>query len=76
MRPAAAAISTLLCTLALAASPGGKDFVRLAPEQLHWKDVPDSHGVQSVTIAGDPDGPQGLYIERVRFPPHVMDRPH
>jgi quercetin dioxygenase-like cupin family protein len=76
MRLTATLATTLFCTLTLAASPGGKDFVRLTPEQLHWEEVPDSYGVQSVTIAGDPGGRQGLYIQRVRFPPHVMDRPH
>jgi quercetin dioxygenase-like cupin family protein len=76
MRLPATMLSILLCTLALATSPGGKDFVRLTPEQLHWRDIPGSHGAQSVTIAGDPDGRHGLYIQRVRFPPHVMDRPH
>jgi len=50
-------------------------FVRLAPEDIHWQDVPDAHGAQIATIAGDPSGP-GLYVQRVRFPPHVMDRPH
>jgi quercetin dioxygenase-like cupin family protein len=76
MRPAVTLSTVLLCALALGASLSGKDFVRLTPEQLRWEVVPDSHGVQSVTIAGDPDGRQGLYIQRVRFPPHVMDRPH
>lgn len=76
MRLPVTVVSTFLCTLALAASLGGKDFVRATPEQLHWQDVPDSHGVRSVSIAGDPAAQQGLYIERVRFPPHVMDRPH
>jgi len=50
-------------------------FVRLTPEQIHWQDMPDAYGGQIATIAGDPDRP-GLYVQRVRFPPHVMDRPH
>jgi len=50
-------------------------FVRLTPDQVRWQDVPESHGVQIATIAGDPSG-HGLYVQRVRFPPHVMDRPH
>ncbi|HXW73377.1 MAG TPA: cupin domain-containing protein [Steroidobacteraceae bacterium] len=53
----------------------GPDFVRLTPEQVRWQDVPGSPGVQMATIAGDPSG-HGLYLQRVRFPPHVMDRPH
>jgi quercetin dioxygenase-like cupin family protein len=53
----------------------GADFVRLTPEQIHWQDLPDGHGAQLATIAGDPSG-NGLYVQRVRFPPHLMDRPH
>jgi len=56
-------------------APGGSAFVRLTPEQIRWQDVPDGHGAQMATLAGDPSGP-GLYVQRVRFPPHVMDRPH
>ena len=51
------------------------DFVRLTPEQIHWQDIPDGHGAQLATIAGNPSG-TGLYVQRVRFPPHLMDRPH
>jgi len=50
-------------------------FVRLSPEQVHWQDLAGGFGAQIATIAGDPAG-HGLYIQRVRFPPHVMDRPH
>ena len=50
-------------------------FVRLTPEQIHWQDMPDAYGGQVANIAGDPNG-HGLYVQRVRFPPHVMDRPH
>lgn len=57
------------------ATAGGAGFVRLTPEQIRWEDVPDGHGAQIATIAGNPAGP-GLYVQRVRFPPHVMDRPH
>ena len=51
------------------------DFVRLTPEQIHWQDIPGGHGAQLATIAGDPSG-TGLYVQRVRFRPHLMDRPH
>src|SRR5262249_6858102 len=56
----------------LAATP---DFVRIQPEALHWVDIPDAHGAQIATLVGNPDKP-GPYVIRVRFPPHVMDRPH
>ena len=51
------------------------DFVRLSPEEIHWQDVPGGFGAQIATLAGDPAG-NGLYVQRVRFPPHLMDRPH
>ncbi len=54
---------------------GEAAFVRLSPGQIHWQDMPDAYGGQIATIAGDPNG-HGLYVQRVRFPPHVMDRPH
>ena len=57
------------------AAASGPNFVRLAPDQIHWQDLPDGHGAQLATLAGDPAG-NGLYVQRVRFPPHVMDRPH
>ncbi len=62
--------------LASDASPGGEAiFVRLTPEEIHWQEMPDAYGGQIATLAGDPNG-HGLYVQRVRFPPHVMDRPH
>jgi quercetin dioxygenase-like cupin family protein len=62
--------------IATDASPADQAaFVRLTPEEIHWQDVPDAHGAQIADVAGDPSGP-GLYVQRVRFPPHVMDRPH
>jgi quercetin dioxygenase-like cupin family protein len=51
------------------------DFVRITPSQLVWRDVPDGHGVQQATVFGDPSKP-GIYMIRVKFPPHVMDIPH
>ena len=54
---------------------GATDFIRLRAEEIHWEDIPGGHGAQLATLAGDPSG-NGLYIQRVRFPPHVMDRPH
>ena len=70
----------ILCLLAatalgVAADEGAAGFVRMTPEQVPWQDIPGAHGAQSATIAGDPSG-HGLYVQRVRFPPHVMDRPH
>lgn len=50
-------------------------FVRVTPEQVPWQDVPGGYGAQIATLAGDPSKP-GLYLQRVKFPPHVMTRPH
>lgn len=73
-----AVVLTCGTILGATADQGTRDaagFVRLTPEQIHWQEVPGSHGVQIATIAGDPSG-QGIYVQRVKFPPHVMDRPH
>jgi hypothetical protein len=51
------------------------DFVRVQPADLHWHDIPDGHGAQEAILLGNPDQP-GMYVVRVKFPPHVMDRPH
>ena len=52
-----------------------RDFVRIAPSDLKWHDVPDGHGVQQAVLLGDPNKP-GMYVIRVKFPPHIMDEPH
>jgi quercetin dioxygenase-like cupin family protein len=79
-RVALALTACLTCAVVAGAAPGekaagGADFVRLTPDQIQWRDLPDGHGAQLATIAGDPSG-NGLYVQRVRFPPHVMDQPH
>jgi quercetin dioxygenase-like cupin family protein len=78
-RLAAAVVAGLMCGSVLGDSDSGAangaNFVRLTPDQIHWQDLPDGHGAQLATLAGDPSG-NGLYVQRVRFPPHVMDRPH
>jgi quercetin dioxygenase-like cupin family protein len=82
MQPRNAA-TLAVCVICAAAVSGAadlsaassSDFVRLAPEQLRWEDVPGAYGAQVATLAGDPSKP-GIYVQRVRFPPHVMDRPH
>jgi quercetin dioxygenase-like cupin family protein len=65
----------ILVGLSALAATDDRGFVRIAPDELQWKDVPNGYGVQVATLAGDPTKP-GLYVQRVRFPPHVMDRPH
>jgi quercetin dioxygenase-like cupin family protein len=74
-----AVVACLMCGIGLghsdAPAASGANFVRLTPEQIHWQDIPGGHGAQEATIAGDPTG-HGLYVQRVKFPPHLMDRPH
>jgi quercetin dioxygenase-like cupin family protein len=68
----------VFCVTAFAVSGIAKDsadFVRIAPGDLHWQDVPGGHGVQQATLLGDPSKP-GTYVVRVKFPPHIMDIPH
>ena len=57
---------------------GEKDaegFVRVAPEQVAWRELPGYNGVQFAIIDGDPSKP-GVYVVRVKFPPGIMSRPH
>ena len=76
MRSHHAPVAGVLTVLGLVApAPAAPEFVRLVPEAIHWSEVPDGHGVQLAILAGDPEKP-GPYVIRVRFPPHVMDRPH
>src|ERR1700722_9324475 len=68
----------VMAVFAVAASGVAKDspnFVRISPADVHWQDIPDGHGAQQATLVGNPDKP-GMYVVRVKFPPHVMDRPH
>ncbi|HVO46131.1 MAG TPA: cupin domain-containing protein [Steroidobacteraceae bacterium] len=50
-------------------------FVRITPDAIQWRDVPDGKGVQVALLEGD-DSKPGLYVMRAKFPPHIMDRPH
>jgi quercetin dioxygenase-like cupin family protein len=59
----------------VATAKDNPDFVRIAPADIHWQDVPNGHGVQQAILLGDPAKP-GMYVIRVRFPPYLMDVPH
>lgn len=50
-------------------------FARITPAEVQWRDIPDGHGAQEAVLLGDPEKP-GIYVVRVKFPPHVMDSPH
>lgn len=69
------AIVASLGATALPAATPTSEFRTVPPEQIVWQPVPDSFGVESALLSGDPSKP-GTYVIRVRFPPHVMDRPH
>ena len=68
-------VACVLVGLSALAATDDRGFVRIAPDEVQWKDVPNAYGAQIATLAGDPTK-SGLYVQRVRFPPHVMDRPH
>ena len=64
--------------LASAPAQGERDaqgFVRIAPEDIVWKDAPGYGGVKFAVIEGDP-AKEGIYVVRVKFPPGLMTRPH
>lgn len=72
-RRAGLILTLLIAAPAPAAEPAA--FRTVTPEQLQWREVPDSFGVEAAVVAGNP-AESGPYVIRVRFPPHVMDRPH
>ncbi len=64
--------------LAAPIAQGGADemgFVRIAPEDVQWKELPGYGGLQYAVLEGDPSKP-GIYVVRVKFPPGLMTRPH
>jgi hypothetical protein len=67
--------ATLLTGAAGGVAADKPDFVRIAPADIQWRDIPDGHGAQQAVLVGDPEKP-GMYVVRVKFPPHVMDAPH
>src|SRR2546430_15389571 len=74
LTPHLTAACLLLVGSSAAAPPGNSEFLRITPDEVHWRDVPGGHGGQMATLQGDPHKP-GLYVIRAKFPPHVMDRP-
>jgi len=68
-------VVSLLCGGSAGVAKEDPGFVRITPAEVQWRDIPDSHGVQQAILLGDPEKP-GMYVVRVKFPPHVMDAPH
>jgi quercetin dioxygenase-like cupin family protein len=50
-------------------------FVRITPAEVQWQDIPGGHGAQMAKLQGDPQN-TGIYVVRIKFPPHLMDLPH
>ena len=50
-------------------------FIRVTPENVQWHDIPGGHGAAEAVLFGDPTK-EGMYVIRVKFPPHLMDLPH
>jgi hypothetical protein len=69
----AAAIA--LVTVNASADKDKAGFVRVAPEEIVWKDRPGYDGVKFAVIQGDPSKP-GVYVIRAKFSPGAMTRPH
>ena len=68
-------LTNLSIALALAVAQDPSGFVRITPDQVHWTDIPGGHGAQFAQLLGDQSKP-GIYVIRVKFPPHWMDTPH
>lgn len=66
------------CLMPSLSAFGAKDlqgFVTITPLEVEWQDIPNANGAQTVFLEGDPTKP-GIYVQRVKFPPHTMTRPH
>lgn len=69
------AAAVALLTVNASAEKDKAGFVRVAPEEIEWKDRPGYDGVKFATIQGDPSKP-GVYVIRAKFSPGTMTRPH
>ena len=75
MRIAIGLLAGVFTVVGVVSSADRSEFLRIAPAQIHWEDIPNGLGAQQAILMGDPEKP-GLYVMRAKFPPHVMDRPH
>jgi quercetin dioxygenase-like cupin family protein len=68
--------AVLVCLVGLTPGRSQSDITDsiVKPEDIEWKN-PLGMGVAITTLHGDPSKP-GLFVQRVKFPPHVFDRPH
>ena len=49
-------------------------FTVIEPDQVDWQ-FASQFGAWTVNLVGAPDQ-EGLYIQRIKFPPNTMSRPH
>jgi Cupin len=73
-------VFVITCAIAAGAVLSGgatlqPNFIRVAPANVAWHDIPGGHGAQEAVLFGDPSK-EGMYVIRVKFPPHLMDLPH
>jgi quercetin dioxygenase-like cupin family protein len=71
----AAALATTSAVAFVSGATLQPSFIRIAPAEVQWHDIPGSHGAQEAVLYGDPTK-EGTYVVRVKFPPHIMDLPH
>lgn len=66
-------LSTVLLLPVLMAQDSGDGFVRFTPDQLDW--TLRDNGTSLVLLEGNPQS-EGFYIQRLKFPPGAVTRPH
>jgi quercetin dioxygenase-like cupin family protein len=69
---AAAAIGLAAAPVPVRAETDSKGFVRTLPSQMEWQ---VGEGTPLAVLEGDPSKP-GIYVARIKFPPHLFSRPH
>lgn len=71
-RSAAVAIALMALSGAARAESDANGFVHTTPDQVKWQ---TSESTPQAVVDGDPSKP-GIYVVRVRFPPHTFSMPH
>jgi len=69
------AVGLALSTVLTQSGYGEDGVVRVAPDEVQWRDLPGYSGMQGAVLDGDPRKP-GVYVLRVKIPSGLMTRPH
>jgi quercetin dioxygenase-like cupin family protein len=69
---AAAAMAPAASPVRVQAETDSKGFIRTLPSQVEFQ---PAEGTPIAILDGDPSKP-GIYVARIKFPPHVFSRPH